>query len=254
MIIDTHCHIFDDKFNDLREEVIQESLDMNVKKMIVVGYDHRTSVLACKFANKYNFCYAAIGLHPSEVLKETDKNLSWIDELLKECNKIVAIGEIGLDYYWDKSFKEEQKEYFCKQIEIAKKYDLPIIVHCRDAISDCYDILSSNVTKGVLHCFSSSYEMAKRFIKLGYYIGVGGVVTFKNSVDIKEVVQGIELEYLLSETDCPYLAPVPYRGKINRPGYTKFVVEKIAELKEMDINIVEDVLYKNAVNLFKVGE
>lgn len=254
MIIDTHCHIFDEKFNDIREEVIQESLDMNVRKMIVVGYDKRTSILACEYAKKYDFCYAAVGLHPSEVLKETDKDLLWIENLLKDNNKIVAIGEIGLDYYWDKSFKEEQKEFFNKQIDIAKKYDLPIIVHCRDAISDCYDILSTNVTKGVLHCFSSSYEMAKRFIKLGYYLGIGGVVTFKNSASIKEVVSGIDLKYLLSETDCPYLAPVPFRGKINKPGYTKYVVEKIAEIKEIDISVVEEELYNNAVSLFKVGE
>ena len=170
MIIDTHCHIFDSKFDEIREEVIQEALDMNVKKMIVVGYDYESSLKAIELANKYDFLYASIGLHPSEVLKENDKDLKWIYDLLKKSDKIVAIGEIGLDYYWDKSFIEEQKIYFKKQIEIAKETNLPIIVHTRDSIQDTFDILKNENVKGVLHCFSSSLEMAREFIKKGFLI------------------------------------------------------------------------------------
>lgn len=254
MIIDTHCHIFDSKFDEIREEVIQEALDMNVKKMIVVGYDYESSLKAIELANKYDFLYASIGLHPSEVLKENDKDLKWIYDLLKKSDKIVAIGEIGLDYYWDKSFIEEQKIYFKKQIEIAKETNLPIIVHTRDSIQDTFDILKNENVKGVLHCFSSSLEMAREFVKRGYYIGIGGVVTFKNSIEIKRIAEDINLDFILSETDCPYLAPVPFRGKINHPGYTKYVVEKIAELRNMNLVEVEEALENNAYKLFNIGE
>ena len=252
MIIDTHCHIFDEKFEGIREEVIQEALDMGVKRLIVVGYDEATSKKAVEFSKKYNFCYASVGLHPSEVLKNDDDNLLWLYDPLENNEKIVAVGEIGLDYYWDKSFKEKQKEMFIKQINIANKFNLPVIIHCRDAVSDCYDILKNNRCDGVMHCYSSSLEMAKEFTKLGYYLGIGGVVTFKNSVEIKKVVSDISLEYLLSETDCPYLAPVPFRGKINHPGYTKYVVEKIAEIKNLEVNEVEEILLSNAYKLFKL--
>ncbi len=252
MIIDTHAHIYDEKFNEIRDEVINEALEMGVKKMIIVGCNKETSIKACEYAKKYEFCYAAIGLHPSEVLKEEDQNLNWIEELVKS-KRVIAIGEIGLDYYWDKSFVNEQKDFFEKQLKIANKYNLPIIVHCRDAVSDCYNILKNSEVKGVMHCYSSSYEMAKEFIKLGFYLGIGGVVTFKNSREIKKVVEEIGLEYLLSETDCPYLAPEPYRGKINHPGYTKFVVDKISEIKELPVEKVKEVLYNNACKLFKIG-
>jgi len=253
MIIDTHCHIFDKKFDGIREDVIKEASDMNVKKLIVVGYDKETSIKACEIADKYDFCYATIGLHPSEVLKENDEDLHWIEELVKK-DKVVAIGEIGLDYYWDKSFIDEQKKYFEKQIKLAKKYNLPIIVHCREAINDCYNILKDKDIKGVMHCFSSSYEMAKEFIKKGFYLGIGGVVTFKNSKDIKKIAAECDINYLLSETDCPYLAPEPFRGKVNHPGYTKFVVAKIAELRNENLKDIEKKLYNNACNLFGIGE
>ena len=253
MIIDTHCHIFDKKFEGIQEDIIKNALEMNVKKMLVVGYDKETSIKAIEFANKYDFCYASIGLHPSEVQKETDVDLNWIDELINE-PKVVAIGEIGLDYYWDKTYVEEQKKYFKLQIKKAEQYKLPIIVHCRDAISDCFNILKDENIPGVLHCYSGSYEMAKEFVKRGYYLGIGGVVTFKNSVEIKKVVTEIDIKYLLSETDCPYLAPEPFRGKLNQPGYTKYVVSKIAELKQMSLENVEEALYNNACKLFRIGD
>ena len=253
MIIDTHCHIFDKKFEGMQEDILKNALEMNVQKLLVVGYDKETSIKAIELANKYDFCYASIGLHPSEVHKETDLNLEWIDELVNN-SKVVAIGEIGLDYYWDKTYVEEQKKMFMLQIEKAKEYELPIIVHCRDAINDCFNILKDEKIPGVLHCYSGSYEMAKEFVKRGYYLGIGGVVTFKNSVEIKKVVQEIDLNYLLSETDCPYLAPEPFRGKLNQPGYTKYVVSKIAELKQIDEKEVEEQLFNNAYKLFKFGD
>lgn len=250
MIIDTHVHIFDEKFTDVNE-VINEAIKNNVKKMIVVGYDKRTSLLALELTKKYDFLYLSVGLHPSEVEKEDDESLEWLHQILKN-EKVVAIGEIGLDYYWDKSFKEKQKMFFKKQIEIAKAYNLPIIVHCREAVQDCFDILKDENVKGVMHCFSGSLEMAKEFTKRGYYLGIGGVVTFKNAKEIKKVVEEIDIKFLLSETDCPYLAPTPFRGKVNQPAYVKYVLEEIAKIKAMDIDKVEKCLEENAYNLFSI--
>ncbi|MFA5765388.1 MAG: TatD family hydrolase, partial [Bacilli bacterium] len=228
MIIDTHMHIFDDRYQGIIDEVVAEAKANNVGLMIAVGYDYESSLKAIELAHKYDCIYASVGLHPSEVVKEKDKSLEWLESLLHE-NKVIAIGEIGLDYYWDQSFKELQKELFAKQIGLAKANNLPIIVHNREATQDCFTILKQNLVPGVMHCYSSSVEMAHEFTKLGYYLGIGGVVTFKNSKEIKKVVKDIDIQYLLSETDSPYLAPMPYRGKMNRPAYTKHVVEEIAK-------------------------
>ena len=265
MIVDTHMHLYDNKFEDIREEVIAEALQLNIKKMIVVGCDFESSKKAIELANKYDFIYAAIGLHPSEVHKECDIDLTWIYELAKY-KKIVAIGEIGLDYYWDKTYVELQKQMFIKQIEIAKKLNLPIIVHSRDSINDTYIILKENICHGVLHCYSGSLEMAKEFTKLGYYLGIGGVVTFNNAKEIKRVVSEIDIKYLLTETDAPYLAPVPFRGKVNKSSYIPYIIDKIYEIKSQntDLDIVnnnlidrlqiENILYENAHKLFKLEE
>lgn len=253
MIIDTHMHLYDDKYDEIREEVIREALDMGVKKMIAVGFDYDSSLKAIELASKYDFIYASIGLHPSEVEKEEDKDLSWIYELAKN-KKVIAIGEIGLDYYWSIEYKNLQKEYFHKQLDIAKDLNLPVIIHSRDAQFDSFSIVEAHPgVIGVFHCFSGSLEMAERLIKLGYYIGVGGVLTFKNAKEIKRVVDGISLDNILSETDSPYLAPHPYRGELNHPGYTKYVVEEIAKRKEMPFDDVCKALEKNANILFKLG-
>lgn len=251
MIIDTHMHIFEDEYKDIIDEVINEAIDNDVRKMIAVGFDYQSSLKAIELANKFPFIYASVGLHPSEVLKEKDKELKWIYELAKN-KKVIAIGEIGLDYYWDKSFVDEQKEMFIKQLNIANKLKLPVIIHCRDAINDCYKIVKTTNNKGVMHCFSSSLEMAKEFIKLGYYIGIGGVVTFKNSKEIKEIAKSVDLNKIVSETDSPYLTPEPFRGKLNKPGYTKYVVEEIAKLRNENIAKVKLILEENANQLFNL--
>lgn len=254
MIVDTHMHIFEDKYNDIRIEVIDNAINNGIIKMIAVGYDYKSSLKAIELAKLYPFIYCAIGLHPSEVNKidlENDKDLKWIYELAKE-EKVIAIGEIGLDYYWDKTYCELQKEMFIKQIKIANDLNLPIIVHCRDAINDCYQIMKTNPSKGVMHCFSSSLEMAKEFIKLGYYLGIGGVVTFKNSVEIKRVVKEIDINYLVTETDSPYLAPTPHRGEINKPEYISLIINEISLLKNENKEIIEDILYRNACKLFNI--
>lgn len=252
MIIDTHMHLYDNKFDGIREDVIKEALEMGVTKMIAVGFDYASSLEAIKLADKYDFIYAAIGLHPSEVQKEEDTNLNWIYELAKN-KKVVAIGEIGLDYYWDKTYVELQKEFFHKQLEIAKDLNLPVIIHSRDAQFDSFEIVNSHPDVfGVFHCYSGSLEMAERLIKIGYYLGVGGVLTFKNAKEIKRVVDGVDIKYLLSETDSPYLSPHPHRGEVNHPGYTKYVVEEIAKRKEISFDEACTILRDNAYRLFKM--
>ena len=250
MIIDTHMHIYDDRFLD-KEKIIQNALDNDVKKMIIIGYDKESSLKALELSKKYDFIYLAVGLHPSEVLKEEDKELKWLTEILDN-EKVIAIGEIGLDYYWDDSFKDEQIKYFKKQIEIAKAYNLPIIIHNRDAMQDTFNTIKDEKIKGVLHCYGGSVEMARELTKRGWYLGIGGVVTFKNAKTIKEVVKEIDLKYLLTETDSPYLAPTPHRGELNEPAYTKYVVEEISKIKEIDVSAVEKQVEENVNKLFNI--
>lgn len=252
MIIDTHMHLYDKKFDEIREDVIKESIEAGITKMIACGCDYETSLKCIELAEKYDFIYAAVGIHPSEAHKIDYEDLSWIYELAKH-EKVVAIGEIGLDYYWDKTYIDIQKKLFIKQIKIAKELNLPIIVHSRDSINDTYSILKDNRVNGVLHCFSGSLEMAREFVKLGYYLGVGGVLTFNNSKEIKKVVSEISLDKLLTETDAPYLAPVPFRGTINKPAYIPYIINKIAEIKNIDIQYTENKLYQNAHDLFKLN-
>ena len=250
MLIDTHCHLNDEVFNNNIEEVISRAKIRGITKIIVIGYNKISSYEAVKIANMYDGIYASIGVHPSDVQKE-DNDLSWIYELAKD-KKVVAIGEIGLDYYWDKSYNDLQCEWFIKQIEIAKDLDLPIVVHCRDAVQDCFNIIKKYGSgKGVIHCYSGSLEIAKEYIKLGYYLGIGGVITFKNS-HLGETIERIGISSLVSETDAPYMAPVPYRGKTNEPAYIYEIVQKISEVVGLDFEEVEKKLEENTYKLFKI--
>lgn len=251
MIVDTHIHLYDEKYENDLPMVMDNALKKGVSKMIVVGFDFLSSQKAVQMAENYPNLYASVGLHPSEVGKHLHEDLSWIKELSKN-PKVVAIGEIGLDYYWDRSFKGLQQKQFIFQIDIANELGLPIIVHNREAANDTFQILKQKKPRGVLHCYSGSVEMAKEFVKMGFYLGVGGVVTFKNSIDIKKVVTEIDLKSLLSETDGPYLAPTPYRGKINKPEYLPLIIETIASLKGIDKTIVEKQLFLNANILFNI--
>jgi len=249
MIIDTHVHLNDKRFIDNLDSIINEAINHNVKKMIVIGYDQSSSLKAIEIANKYDFVFAAIGVHPSDVKDLKDDNLDWLIEGLKN-DKVVAIGEVGLDYYWDKSYKEKQIHFFKKQLEIARKYNYPLVIHSRDAIQETFDILKESKTKGVMHCYSGSLEMALEFIKIDYLLGIGGVVTFKNA-GLRGVVEKVESKYLLTETDSPYLAPVPHRGKTNYPKYTALVLEEIAKLKNVDKDELEKILEENTYRLFE---
>lgn len=230
-----------------------ESLDEIVKNMdglmIVSGVDDKSNLEVLDLISKYDNVYGTLGLHPENIDSLTKNSFDIIEQNLNN-PKIVGIGEIGLDYYWVKDNKEDQKALLIKQLDLAKKYSKPIVVHSREAIKDTYDILKNYKLKGTIHCFNSSLEMAREFIKLGYKIGIGGVVTFKNAKKLCEIVENIDIKDILIETDSPYLTPEPFRGQRNEPKNVYFVALKIAELKRMALEEVIEETYKNAINEF----
>lgn len=244
MMVDTHCHLSYEDYENL-DEVIKNMNGI----MIASGCDDKTNNIVLELVNKYENVYGTIGIHPEEIEGITPSSFRFIEQNITN-PKIVAIGEIGLDYYWVKDNKEEQKELFEKQLDIATKYNKPIVVHSRDAVQDTYDILKKYNLKGSIHCFSSSLEMAKAFIKLGYKIGVGGTVTFKNSKKLQEIIKDIDMKDILLETDSPYLSPEPHRGKKNEPKNVYFVASKIAELKSISIEEVLSVTTQTAISEF----
>lgn len=250
-IINTHSHV-----NMLREtnidEAIQNAIDNKIVT-IVPSSSVQDIFDTDKFIKKYNDVYGYVGVFPEEVKDFSDKTLSDMEEIIKSNPKIIGIGEIGLDYYWDKSFKELQKEVFIKQIKFANQMNLPLNIHSREAHLDTLEILKkyNKNSTAIMHCFSGSLEFARECIKEGIYIALGGVVTFKNAKKTKEVAKNIPLEYLLLETDDPYLAPVPFRGKENQPMYVKYVAEEIANLRGITPEEVAKTSTENAKKIFK---
>lgn len=250
-IINTHSHV-----NMLREtnidEAIQNAIDNKIVT-IVPSSSVQDIFDTDKFIKKYNDVYGYVGVFPEEVKDFSDKTLSDMEEIIKSNPKIIGIGEIGLDYYWDKSFKELQKEVFIKQIEFANQMNLPLNIHSREAHLDTLEILKkyNKNSTAIMHCFSGSLEFARECIKEGIFIALGGVVTFKNAKKTKEVAKNIPLEYLLLETDDPYLAPVPFRGKENQPMYVKYVAEEIANLRGITPEEVAKTSTENAKKIFK---
>jgi len=245
-MIDTHCHLFKDDYDNI-EEIINNMKD-NI--MIVSGTNDETNKEVIDLINRYPNIYGTIGIHPEEVNNITSNSLEFIENNITN-PKIVGIGEIGLDYHWTQDNKEKQKEIFIKQIELANKYNKTIVIHSRDAINDTYNILKEHLkTKAVMHCYSSSYEMALKFIDLGLKLGIGGVLTFENSKTLKEIVKKISLDNLLLETDSPYLTPTPYRGCKNEPYNIIYVAKKIAEIKEIEVEEVLKHTTNNAIIQF----
>ncbi|MGM0846970.1 MAG: TatD family hydrolase [Bacillota bacterium] len=254
MLFDTHVHLNAEQFSEDLVQVIERAKNAGVENMVVVGFDRPTINKAMELVEQYDFLYAAIGWHPVDAIDMTDEDLRWIEELSSH-EKVVAIGETGLDYHWDKSPKEIQQEAFRKQIRLAKKVRLPIIIHNREATQDIVDILHEEDAKevgGIMHCFSGSPETARECVDMNFLISLGGPVTFKNAKKPKEVAEEIPLEKLLIETDCPYLAPHPYRGKRNEPSYVKLVAEQIAELKGVSFEKVAEETTRNAKKIFGI--
>lgn len=250
-LIDTHTHIDLPDFDDL-DLVVEKANDFGVVKMVVPSVDANSFDKVLEISDKYQNVYCALGIHPTEAQKAKDEDYQRIIDLTVNKN-VVAIGECGLDYYWDKTYVEEQKKCFLKQIEIAKHLKKTLIVHDRDAHKDCYDLITQNINGEIpviMHCFSGSLEFAKECIKKGFYIALGGVVTFKNAKKAHEVAKSIPLEKLLLETDAPYLTPVPYRGKRNEPAYVKYVAEAIAEIRGISFEEVAQATTFNARKVF----
>lgn len=247
-MIDTHCHIFSEYYDI--DKVILELSKNNIKKIVICGCDKKSNKEVLEIIKKYDNVYGAIGFHPTELNDVNEEDLIWLEKNINN-RKIVAIGEIGLDYHYEETDKIKQSFYFKKQIELSKKYNKPIIIHSRDSINDTYNILNMyDSIKGVLHAYNGSIEMANKFIKMGLYLGVGGIITFKNAKNIVDVVKNIEISHILLETDSPYLTPEPFRGKQNNPIYLKYISKKISDILNINENDVENITTVNATNLF----
>lgn len=249
-IIDSHVHLNDSRYDEDRDEVLKR-IENDLDFVVNIGYDYESSKISVDYAKKYNFIYATVGLHPAEEEKYDEELENKIRELAKE-KKVLAIGEIGLDYHWMTKSKEEQARIFRAQMKLAEELNKPVVIHSRDAMEDTIKILDEfPKVKGILHCYPGSYETAKKIIDR-YYLGIGGVLTFKNSKKLVEVVEKISIDNLILETDCPYMTPVPHRGKRNEPIYTKFVAEKIAEIKCISYDEVVKKTNENTRKAYKI--
>ncbi len=256
---DSHSHYNDEKFNEDRENIIEETYKNGVTKFICAGYNIESSELSIEIANKHDFIYSIVGISPNDVpqtQEEISGMLEKIENIIKKYSnkKIVAIGEIGLDYYWNKENKEIQKEVFIKQIELANKYNLPIVIHTREAVDDTLKILRENTVnnKGVFHCCPQNRELVKQGLDLGFYISFAGPITFKNSKNAEEIVNMVPLEKTLIETDSPYLSPEPKRGTRNDSRNVKLIAEKISYFKGIELEEVAKKTYENAMKIFKI--
>ena len=248
MFIDTHMHIGDD-FGVEPDLYVKNASDAQVEVLIASFCEKDDIMLSTKFVEKYKNLYACIGYHPEVSNKIVEKDYVILEEMVKNNPKIVAIGEIGLDYYWNKDNKVKQREVFCKQLEIAEKLKVPVVIHSRDSINETYEILKKYKVSGVIHCFSGSLEMAKKFISLGFLLGIGGVVTFKNS-KLFEVIEKLELTNIVLETDSPYLTPEPNRGKTNESSNIPYIAQRIADIKNVSLEKVGKITTENAIRVF----
>ena len=280
-LFDTHAHYNDEKFDNDRKQVIQDIYNSNVTMLVNAGYSVESSIKAIEIAKDYDWMFNIVGVSPNDIaesIDEIDKQISSIENLVKKDQnivedvesdtaeslnivnnnrKIVAIGEIGLDYYWNKENKELQRYAFIKQIELANKYNLPIVIHTREAVDDTIDILKNKIEatkKGIFHCCPLNRELVKQALKMGFYISFAGPVTFKNSKNANEIIQMVPLDKMVIETDSPYLAPEPHRGTRNDSRNVKYIAEKIANVKEMSLEDIAKITYKNAMKIFETTD
>jgi len=251
MYFNTHTHLNSEELYENRDMYIKNALENKVTNIVVAGYDLNSSKRAVEIAHEYPFVYATVGISPNDCLNTTDADLKVIEELLQD-SRVVALGEIGLDYYWDDVPRDQQKDIFIKQIEIAKIHGKPIVIHARDAYEETYDILKQAAHRGIMHCYSGSAQMAKRYIEIGFEISLAGPVTFKNAKVPKDVATQIGIDHLMIETDCPYLTPHPFRGKLNEPANVVYIAQEIAKLKNMEIEDVARITTFNAKKLFGI--
>lgn len=253
MIFDTHAHYDDEQFEEEQEEILASLPELGVGTVVNVSATYESCTRAVELAEKYPYIYAAVGIHPDEVGVLNEEKFAEMKKLFQK-EKVVAVGEIGLDYYWDNEAHDVQQKWFIRQIELAKELKLPVLIHSRDAAADTMYVMRNYAQglTGVIHCFSYSKEMAEEYVKMGFYIGIGGVVTFKNARKLREVVEAVPLTSILLETDCPYMAPEPFRGKRNQSSYLSYVAEKIAEIKGISVDDVIAQTEANAKALYRV--
>lgn len=255
-IFESHAHYDDKAFDQDREELLSTLVQNGIGTVINVGASLDSTKKAVQLAQAYDFIYAAVGVHPNETAELTEDSIRWMKSLTTD-PKVVAIGEIGLDYYWDEPERDVQKHWFSRQLQLAHETQLPVIIHSREAAKDTMDIMKAERAQdldGVIHCYSYSTETARDYLNMGYYFGIGGVVTFNNARKLKEAVQYLPIEQILLETDSPYLAPVPNRGKRNSSLNLPYIAQAIADLKEMDVEDVVRITSDNAKRLFKKGD
>lgn len=245
-MVDTHCHIYESYYDNI-DEIIQRSIDNGVDMLIVNGCNLESNMEVLKLVKKYDIVYGALGIQPEELDDFNDECLKFIIDHVND-DKIIAVGEIGLDFHYDTD-RDKQIELFKKQLSIASEYNKPVIIHSRDCIQETYNILKDYNLKGILHCYSGSVEMAREFNKIGFLLGIGGICTFKNARRLIDVIENVPLEYIVLETDSPYLTPEPYRGKKNEPSFIPLIAAKIAQIKNVDINVVKDVTTSNVSRL-----
>jgi TatD DNase family protein len=250
MFTDTHCHLSKEDYEDI-DKVVENAKENKIERLIICGCDKNSIKEAIVIANKYENIYLEVGYHPSEANITTDEDINELITIIKNNPKVVAVGEIGLDYHWDKDNKDKQKELFKRQISIAKENNLPVVIHSRDAFQDTYDILKETNAKGDIHCFSGNLDNAKMYIDLGFVLGIGGVLTFKNT-NLKETIKEIDLTNIILETDSPYLSPEPFRGQKNEPKNVYYVAEEISRLKEISMDEVSKVTEENIKRVFKI--
>lgn len=250
MIFDSHAHLDDKRFDDDREDLILGLEAKGIKYVLNPGYDRESSEAAVKLARTYDSIYAGVGTHPHDAKDLTEEDLARYKDLAQEA-RVLAIGEIGFDFHYDNSPRKIQEEAFRVQMDLAKDLDLPVLIHMREATKETLEVLKAyqGQVRGIIHCYSEGWEEAKKFLDLGYLLGLGGVVTFKRSDATREVARKVPLDLLVLETDAPYLSPEPYRGRRNEPAYTNFVAEKIADLRSMDKDSIGQVTMANTLEL-----
>lgn len=254
MIFDTHAHYDDKAFDEDRESLLLSLPEFGIGAVVNVGADLESTKKTIELIRRYPFFYGAAGIHPSETEKICDEDILALEELAKE-ERIVAVGEIGLDYYWKEPKHQIQKKWFLSQIDLARKLHLPVIIHSRDAAKDTLDIIKAEKggeIGGVIHCFSYSREIAREYLNMGFYLGIGGVLTFQNARLLKEVVEYAPADRLVLETDCPYLSPVPYRGKRNSSLMLPLVAEAVAQIKGISSQEVQEITWNNAKTLYRL--
>ncbi len=247
MLVDTHCHVLSVYYDNI-EEIIMNAKGVGVSMILVNGVDRQSNEEVLELVKKYDIVYGALGIQPEEINDYTEENLQFIEQHICD-DKILAVGEIGLDYHYECD-RTLQKELFKRQLLIAEKYNKPVIIHSRDCIQETYDILRASHVVGIMHCYSGSVEMARKFIQLGFLLGIGGICTFKNASKVIDVIKDVDLEYIVLETDSPYLTPEPYRGRVNEPANVSVILKKICEIKNLDYKRASEITSRNVFRLF----